>query len=157
MRIFRKVREYYYLLIKGRESPERIARGFAIGIFIAFNPLLGFHTLLCVLFSIIFKASKTASILGSLLCNPVTIPVIFFSEYEVGKFFMKVFKFEVESVSIADFKELTLKAIIDFGKTIAYPICVGSIIFGIIFSIIAYIFSKRYFQKVFSEKLADAV
>jgi len=157
MRIFRKVRQYYYLLIKGRESPERIARGFAIGVFIAFNPLLGFHTIMCIIFSMIFRASKTASILGSFVCNPLTIPVIFFSEYEVGEFFMRIFKFSVEKVSLSDFKELTLKAIIEFGKTIAYPICIGSIIFGFIFSIIAYIFSKKYFQKVFSEKLANAV
>ncbi len=157
MKIFRKAREYYYLLIKGRESPERIARGFAVGVFIAFNPLLGFHTILCIFFSIIFKASKTASILGSLVCNPFTIPVIYFSEYEVGKFFMNIFNFDVEIVHLSDFKELTLKAIVEFGKSIAYPICIGSIIFGAIFSIIAYIASKKYFKKVFSEKFTNAI
>ena len=157
MKITKKAKNYYYILIKGRESPERIAKGFAVGVFIAFSPFLGFHTILCIFFSLLLNASKTASILGSLVCNPLTIPIIYFSEYEIGKLIMKFLRFDVQNVSLSDFKAVTLKAIIEFGESVAYPVFIGSIIFGVVFSIIAYILSKRYFQKVFSEKMTDAV
>ena len=152
MKYFRKIREYYYLLIKGRESPERIAKGFAIGVFIAFSPFLGFHTGLCVVLSLLLNGSKTASILSSLvICNPLTIPVIFFSEYEIGKTLMKFLKLEAGVIHLSDFNHLTLKSIVEFGKTIALPIFIGSIVVGVVFSIIAYFISKRYFQKIFNE------
>ncbi len=157
MKFVRKIKYYYYMLIKGRESPDRIARGFAIGVFVAFNPLLGIHTILCILLSLIFRASKTASILGSLICNPITIPIIYFSEYEIGKYCLKLIHYEVEVKTLADFQNLTLESLIEFGKSIAYPIVIGSIIFGVIFGIIAYIFSKNYFSRVFESSYMDAI
>ena len=154
MKVFRKIRNYYYFLIKGRESPERIARGMAIGVFIAFSPFLGLHTLLCIFLSLIFNGSKTASLFGSFLfCNPISIPVIYFSEFEVGKYIMKIFKLEVDILTLSDFKHITFKALIEIGKSVFIPVFIGSVVLGGIFAIIAYIFSKKYFQKVF----ADAV
>ncbi len=152
MKFTRKIREYYHILIKGRESPERIARGIALGVFIAFSPLLGFHTILCIIFSIICNASKSASIFGSLIiCNPITIPIIYFSEYEIGKFTMINFNFEPDLIRFSDFNNLNLNNLIELGKSVIIPVCIGFLILGSFFSIIAYFYSKRYFKKIFNE------
>ena len=151
MKFFRRIREYYYLLLKKKENPERVARGIAIGVFVAFSPLLGFHTVMCIIFSLIFNASKTASILGSLICNPLTIPIIFFSEYEVGKYIMISMRFQVNIIEYHHFKHLTLYSLIELGKMIFIPTFIGSIVFGIIFGIAAYFYSKKYFTRVFNE------
>ena len=144
-----KVKSLYYSLILGRENPERIARGIAIGVFVAMSPFLGIHTVLCILFAIVLRGSKTAAVLGSLFCNPISLPLIFFIDYEAGLFVLKAFKMNYSHMILSDFKDFK---ILQQGLELFVPIVVGSIFLGTIFSIISYYFSKKYFTKIFNEK-----
>jgi uncharacterized protein (DUF2062 family) len=144
-----KVRAYYYQLILGRENPTRIAKGIAIGVFTSFSPLIGIHTLLCIGFALIFRASKSAAILGSLICNPVTFPFMLFADYEVGILTCKIFNMNYTHYFLSDFKDLHL---LEQGLEIFVPMLIGSVLIGAVAAAIGYIFSKYYFTKIFNEE-----
>jgi hypothetical protein len=63
-----------FLEMLGRhDEPERVAASFAIGVAIAFTPLLGFHWIIAVLVAILLKLNKLDVFLGTLVVNPLTL------------------------------------------------------------------------------------
>lgn len=58
------------------DQPHRVARGFACGIFISFTPLFGFHLFGGAALAWLFGGNIIAALFGTLIGNPVTIPVI---------------------------------------------------------------------------------
>lgn len=63
-----------FLEMLGRhDDPERVAASFAIGVAIAFTPLLGFHWIIAVLVAILLKLNKLDVFLGTLVVNPLTL------------------------------------------------------------------------------------
>ena len=58
------------------DTPHRIALGFACGAFISFTPLFGFHLLFGAGLAWILRANIVASVIGTLVGNPLTTPLI---------------------------------------------------------------------------------
>lgn len=67
------------------DPPERTALAFAIGTFIAFSPLLGLHTILAALVSVVCRLNKLAILTGSFLSNPWTIAPIVGASWAIGR------------------------------------------------------------------------
>jgi uncharacterized protein len=67
------------------DPPERTALAFSIGVFIAFSPFLGLHTIAATLVAFIFRFNKIAIYSGTFINNPflTLIPIIVIS-YAVG-------------------------------------------------------------------------
>ena len=60
-----------------QESPHRTALAFAIGIFIAFSPTYGLHTLSAVFLAWAFRLNYAAILLGNFINNPwTTVPIL---------------------------------------------------------------------------------
>jgi uncharacterized protein (DUF2062 family) len=58
------VRRWLDALLHIDDTPERTAAAFALGVFFGFSPLLGFHTLLGVLFAFLLNLNRVAVLLG---------------------------------------------------------------------------------------------
>ncbi len=71
------------------DPPERTALAFSIGVFIAFSPLLGLHTLMATAIAFLFRFNKIAIYAGTFVNNPflTLVPIILVS-YAVGAFLM---------------------------------------------------------------------
>ena len=67
-----------------QESPQRTALAFALGVFIAFSPAYGLHTLLVVLCTWLFGLNFVALLAGALVNNPWTIIPILGTTYWTG-------------------------------------------------------------------------
>jgi uncharacterized protein len=66
--------EEQFLEMLGRhDAPERVAASFAIGVAIAFTPLIGLHIWIALLIAIVLKLNKLDVVLGTLVVNPLTI------------------------------------------------------------------------------------
>lgn len=65
------------LLFQVEGSPSRVAAAFAIGIFIAFFPLLGIHTGLALVLAFAFRLNKVALLTGAWVNNPWTLAPIY--------------------------------------------------------------------------------
>jgi uncharacterized protein (DUF2062 family) len=69
------------------DPPERTALAFSIGVFIAFSPFLGLHTIMATAIAFLFRFNKIAIYTGTFINNPffTLVPIIIVS-YAVGAF-----------------------------------------------------------------------
>ena len=67
------------------DPPERTALAFSIGVFIAFSPFLGLHTIAATLVAFLFRFNKIAIYAGTFLNNPfLTLVPIIIASYALG-------------------------------------------------------------------------
>ncbi|HEX8747159.1 MAG TPA: DUF2062 domain-containing protein [Pyrinomonadaceae bacterium] len=67
------------------DPPERTALAFSIGVFIAFSPFLGLHTILATFLAFVFRFNKVAIYTGTFINNPfLTLVPIILASYAVG-------------------------------------------------------------------------
>jgi uncharacterized protein (DUF2062 family) len=78
--------QYLRRLLALDDTPERIALAFALGVFLAFSPLLGLHTLLGLTLAFIFGLNRVAVLLGVWVNNPWTLVPIYAAATYVGGF-----------------------------------------------------------------------
>src|SRR5918996_2937928 len=72
-------------LLAADDPPERTALAFSIGIFIAFSPLLGLHTLMATALAFAFRFNKIAIYAGTFVNNPfLTLVPIVVASYALG-------------------------------------------------------------------------
>jgi uncharacterized protein len=67
------------------DPPERTALAFSVGVFIAFSPFLGLHTLMATLIAFWFRFNKVAIYAGTFVNNPfLTLVPIILASYWLG-------------------------------------------------------------------------
>ena len=68
---------------------ERTALAFSIGVFIAFSPFLGLHTIMATALAFFFRFNKIAIYAGTFINNPfLTLVPIIIASYAVGAFLL---------------------------------------------------------------------
>jgi hypothetical protein len=119
-----------------RGAPDEIAKGLALGIFIGMTPTFGFQMVLAVFFALLLKENRLAAVLGVWITNPVTAPVIYALEYESGRLLL--------GMKHAHFPaELTAAAVRNLGWEVLAPLCLGSLLFGILCAALSYALTLR--------------
>jgi uncharacterized protein len=73
-------------LVRLKDTDASIARGLAHGAAISWTPLPGTHFLLAALMSLSTKSNIPASMFGTLLGTPWTLPFMWWLSYIVGEF-----------------------------------------------------------------------
>lgn len=73
----RLVRYYYNKAVREQGTPEYIARGWAIGMFIGFAVPFGLQLVVSVPLSFLLKGSKLGAVVGTLATNHFTIFIIY--------------------------------------------------------------------------------
>ena len=61
------------ILFHVEDTPSRVAAAFAIGVFIAFFPILGIHTAMALAIAIALRLNKVAILAGAWINNPWTL------------------------------------------------------------------------------------
>src|SRR5919206_3467368 len=71
------------------DPPERTALAFSIGVFIAFSPFLGLHTIVATVLAFLFRFNKIAIYTGTFINNPfLTLVPIILASYAIGAFLL---------------------------------------------------------------------
>jgi hypothetical protein len=68
------------------DTPQRIARGIAVGLWIAFTPFLGLHMILALTLAALLRANKALAVLWVWVNNPFTLLPIYVPAYLLGRF-----------------------------------------------------------------------
>jgi uncharacterized protein (DUF2062 family) len=71
-------------LLKEGLDPSRAAAAVFLGIFIGILPIYGLQTLTAVGVALLFRLNKPLTVAGTLINNPVLLPLIIFSSVELG-------------------------------------------------------------------------
>ena len=137
MKYFEKIKNYVINFTKKGLTPHEIALGLALGVLIAFVPVMGTHTLLAIGLASLLRLSPLIVLVGTQVSNPLSYPFQLFLCAEVGNLILK-----------GSFLELT------FSKNIKYllshylwPIAVGSVVLGILAAGISYAVTKFFLNK----------
>ena len=70
------------------DSPTRIARGIAFGVFTSFSPFFGFHIILAMILAKILRGNLVAAVAGTAIGNPFTFPIIISAALKIGTFLL---------------------------------------------------------------------
>ena len=83
------VRAAFRRLLALDDPPERTALAFSVGVFIAFSPFLGLHTIMATALAFAFRFNKVAIYTGTFINNPfLTLVPITLASYAVGAFLL---------------------------------------------------------------------
>lgn len=77
-------------LMRLPDQPHRIARGVAAGAFISFTPLFGLHFFGAMLVAWCLRGNLLASLIGTLVGNPLTFPFIAWASVELGHWMLGI-------------------------------------------------------------------
>jgi uncharacterized protein (DUF2062 family) len=131
------------------DPPERTALAFSIGIFIAFSPFLGLHTIMATLVAFIFKFNKIAIYTGTFINNPflTLVPIIVIS-YGVGAFILgRPLGIPSEGVELlknpALFTGEYYRKLFVQSWHIVFPFAVGATVLSVVCSVVAYPLTLR--------------
>jgi uncharacterized protein (DUF2062 family) len=85
------IRYFEYKILHIDDSPQKIALGLAIGLFVAWTPLLGLHILIVIALSMLLRANKFASLVSVWVSNVFTFAIIYYPSYLVGNIICDIF------------------------------------------------------------------
>ncbi len=148
------------------DPPERTALAFAVGIFIAFSPFLGLHTILATALAFLFRFNKIAIYTGTFVNNPIlTLVPIIIASYAVGAFLLgRPLSLPDESLQLLTHPHIFSGAYwreLFYGSwDVLWPFTVGGMILSVIFSLVSYpltLFFLRRRRKKASAQVADEV
>lgn len=126
-----------------------VGRAFAIGLFCAWLPM-PLQTLLAAFLAIFFRAHLPLSVALVFVTNPVTIPPMFYFAYRLGSFLLGV---EVESVPM----DMSWQWFTTTLSVIWQPLLFGSLILGIISSMVGYLTIHLLWRKSIKQRWDDRV
>lgn len=133
MAIKERIREFYNRFLSLSGSPQDIARAMALGVFIGVTPTIPFHTALVMVSCLAFRQNITAAILGAtLVSNPLTIPFLYFAEYELG---VIVLGMPANPFTVTDYG---IQSILEIGLHILYPLQVGGLLLAALLAVPSY-------------------
>ena len=112
-------------------TPDEIAKGFALGIFIGMTPTFGFQMIIAIFFAFLLRENKLAAIIGVWITNPITAPFIYAAEYELGR---RLLQLEPLSFDI----DFTFESLMALSWEILGPLLFGSLVFGVLCTAISY-------------------
>ncbi len=132
------------------DPPERTALAFSIGVFIAFSPFLGLHTIMATAVAFLFRFNKIAIYSGTFINNPfLTLIPIIIASYAVGAFILgRPLRSPGEGLALlenprlfsGDYYRLLF---VHSWNTIVWPFSVGATALSVVCSLLAYPLTLR--------------
>jgi len=144
------------------DPPERTALAFSIGVFIAFSPFLGLHTILATLIAFAFRFNKVAIYTGTFLNNPpLTLVPIIVASYAVGALLMgRPLRIPEEGVELLKSPHLLTgeyyRKLFVESWNLVEPFAIGGMILSVVCSLIAYPLTLRALRRVRGRKASGS-
>jgi len=126
------------------DPPERTALAFSIGVFIAFSPFLGLHTILATLVAFVFRFNKIAVYSGTFINNPfLTLVPIIIASYAIGAFVLgRPLRIPEAGVELLKHPHLLTgsyyRELFLHSWDIVWPFTIGGLTLSVVCSLIAY-------------------
>ena len=120
------------------DTPRRIAAAFGVGVYLAFHPLFGLHTLMALGIAFAFRLSRAAILVGIYVNNPWTIAPMYIAGTTLGCWILGVpldglagIRWDLGSL---DFYRVLLVSL----RPYLWPFVLGNTILGVVFGVAAY-------------------
>ncbi|HVO09954.1 MAG TPA: DUF2062 domain-containing protein [Vicinamibacteria bacterium] len=131
------------LLLQLEGSPDRIALSFAVGIFIAFFPLLGIHTGLALALALAFRLNKVAILTGAWVNNPWTLAPMYTAGTLLGCALVRVSPASVGDVDWSLHGQAFYHSLIEGFRPLLLPFVVGNLVTGAAAGLVTYFLLRK--------------
>ena len=118
-------------------SPDYVARGMAIGVFVGITPTIPFQTALALALAALFRGSKPAAVLGIWSGNPLTIPLLYMGSYKLGMLILG------RPALVSSLDQQSLMGFFKSGADICCATIAGGALLGIIPALAAYYITRK--------------
>jgi len=137
-----QVRRWLDQLLHTHDTPQRTAAAYALGVFFGFSPLLGFHTMLGLVFAFALDLNRVAVLLGIYSNLPWILPAYYTLTTVVGA---KLLRVRIRprllrdlSDAVAAFSWTDTRALLHALTPLAWAFVLGSTLGALILAGIAY-------------------
>ncbi len=118
------------LLLQVEGSPPRVAFAFALGVFIAFFPLLGIHTLMAIGLALAFRLNRVAILAGAWTNNPWTIAPMYTAGTLLGCSLLRVSPASLGEVNWSLHGRAFYDSLIAGFSPLLLPFVIGNLVLG---------------------------
>jgi hypothetical protein len=143
------------------DPPERTALAFSIGVFIAFSPFLGLHTIMATVLAFAFRYNKIAIYAGTFVNNPfLTLVPIILASYAMGAIVMGLpLALPRESMMLLRHPHLFTgewwERLFESGRRVLMPYFIGGMMLSVVCSLAAYPLTLRFLRA--KQKLREKI
>jgi uncharacterized protein (DUF2062 family) len=135
------------------DPPERTTLAFSIGVFIAFSPFLGLHTIMATVLAFAFRFNKLAIYAGTFVNNPfLTLVPIILASYAVGAFLLgKPLSLPGEGMELLKHPHLFAggwwRQLFRQSGNVLVPFAVGGLVLSVVCSLVTYPLTLRFLRR----------
>ncbi|MCP5463611.1 MAG: DUF2062 domain-containing protein [Deltaproteobacteria bacterium] len=141
-------------LLKSNSSTQEIADGLAIGMFVAFLPIMGIQMYVSLVLTRLFRKNSIVAMIAVWITNPITaIPIYLFNLWVGSLIYAKSVDFEAIRLTLS---HMDWQNILGLGVGILVPLCLGSMITGLVAAVVSQRLCLRYYDRV-HESLHNAL
>ena len=128
-------------LLHLRDPPDRTAFAFGVGVFIAFSPLLGLHTVMAIVVAFAFRLNRIAVLAGAWVNFWALAPCYAFGTF-LGALMLGV---DTAQIGAIDWNQ-GASALMSTMRTLLWPILLGNTVLGAIGAVPAYLLCRRFLE-----------
>jgi len=140
------IKEIIKKLMRVNDSPQKIARGFAIGVFWGILPTFGLAIIFSLPTAVLLRANKIASVLGTFVANPLTTPFIYAFSYKIGQWVLRY------NPSTFSWEFINIEELLNISRSLL----VGSVVFSLTLSLATYFLVLKIVAKHRRRKYSKA-
>ena len=134
-------------LLQLDDTPHRTALAFGIGVWLAFSPLLGLHTVLALLIAFLFRLNRAAILVGIYINNPWTLAPLYTAGTVVGCEILGVSSAELTSIDWHLHGRAFYRALFENLRPFVWPFVVGNTVLGVAGGIVGYVVLREILER----------
>lgn len=139
----KRIKRAYHRLGSHDDTPERIGRGFGIGVFWGMSTFLGLHMVFAFISAHFLKGNRVIAPLATWVFNPFTAVPVMLLNFKLGHL---IFYPSLE-VDFSNVKFDSIRSLLDMGWDVFFVTTLGSIILGSALGILGYVIIKPVYIK----------
>ncbi len=140
MPMLRTIRYYYLKTVRQRDTPEQIAGGMAIGVFLGMVGPPGIQMVIAFGVAALFRCNRVVAAMAVWVTNPLTMPFIYSAQLYLGSFITGITVRDIVPTTQEEFWQF-ITNIRSHGRAILV-MTVGGLIVGTVSGIVSYYATK---------------
>jgi uncharacterized protein (DUF2062 family) len=157
MKRFKKhsINFWLYKILREKETPEFIARGWAAGLFVNFFIPCFFQTAAAIPLAFLCRGSRVAAFVATFITNNFTIPLIYTLQCYLGGFLIgsPLHYSEISSQLGKMISSPSYDEIFNLGKQLFLAFFAGGALLGIVSAVIGYYLALWMTRKFYEKRL----
>ena len=149
-----KLKKYFKQFKELQGSPNYLAKGIAIGVFVGFAPLMPLKTTIIIALTLILSGSTVAGLVScTLICNPITYIPLYYIAWRAGDILLpgraswEQLESCINAIDRLGLRE-TVRLLVETGFDAGLVILAGGTIIALPLAILSYPFAYQGFLKL---------